>query len=321
MALNQGMPAVFSSLFHEYFLPIKSSESTFQSQNATVVPLENDSPSTAQVLITITDVTHIAQRAHKYKELHERIKKEVTEHEKTKQQLIQKEKLASLGTFCAGIAHELNNPLTVVTGFTKLIQKNPGDSDMVLERSTRIQAAAFRMQSIIERLCQFACENHDEKWTTVDLNYPLKNSLALLQNKIESDDITVLLELEPKPHFILGDQSQLERVFQNLLLNSYDAFATLHDRRLKWIKIKTINIDDGIRVIYEDNAGGMTDAVKQKLFDPFFTTKEVGQGTGLGLSILHGIIAKHKGTVRLDNPLKAGSLFEIDFPGENSLKE
>ena len=229
-------------------------------------------------------------------------------------QLIQSAKLASLGTMSAGVAHELNNPLTAVKGFTQLISRKdyiqPGELDLL----RKIVKATERMQRIINHLRTFSRCNHAKEWNNVNIQGIISDALDLIGMflKKENIDCSVLVRGNAT---IEGDFNKLESVFHNLMSNSKDAFESIADDREKSITISLSNDSESrLVVVYKDNAGGMPADVVEKLFDPFFTTKDVGKGTGLGMSICKSIIEEHKGSIAIETEEGRGSTFTIVFP-------
>ncbi len=230
-----------------------------------------------------------------------------------KNQIFQSSKLASIGVLSSGIAHELNNPLTGILGFSEIIQKVT-KSDKVAEYSSKIIKACKRMQKIINHLRQFSRKSDTTDWKPICINEVVNDSLIFLERQLVQRDIEIKLCLNKDACTIMGDANQLESIFQNLLTNSRDAFDNIDSKGEKWVRLATQIKDGNIIFHYEDNAGGIPLKIQEKVFDPFFTTKEVGKGTGLGLSILHRIVKEHDAALRFKSVPGTGTEFSIEFP-------
>lgn len=236
-----------------------------------------------------------------------------------RKQLVSRSKLASLGEVSAGIAHELNNPLTSVVGYAQIVREDllachaHKNSLTMLDK---IKDAALRMVSVINDLRQFSQGVAIHDWMQVDITVPIKKTIVSWTEYMSKRHIIVTYKVEEDIPFIWGDSELLENVFQNLMTNSKDAFEKLFDGRENTIDIVVTKLNDGVEIIYADNAGGMSDDVKKHLFDPFFTTKDVQAGAGLGMSLLYKIVQDHCGTINVETDLGIGTTFKIFFPKE-----
>jgi two-component system, cell cycle sensor histidine kinase and response regulator CckA len=244
-------------------------------------------------------------------------KKAEEEANRAQLQLMQASKLASLGTIGSGVAHEIKNPLTIVKASAGLILRSSKASRSIKSEAAEIIRCSERIHKITDHLLTFARETRQEDWKQLDVNGPIRDSLILLKAKLRGQEIKLKLTLAPTLPKIHGDSSQLESVFQNLLTNSLDAFEGLPSDRPKHIQITTSEPEPGIiLVVYEDDASGIPAEIVDRVFDPFFTTKAVGKGTGLGMSIIHGIVQKHRGTIKLDTEVGRGTKFTFQFPAD-----
>ena len=236
-------------------------------------------------------------------------------------QLAHADKLATLGTMGAGIAHELNNPLTVISAeadeILDAVREGYDDIDLTMLSVRNIKNCAERMRHIIDHIRRYARKDDDEPWQRLDINLPIQDSLIILKPQIENSGIVVNLSLTQNLPKIWGHPSRLESVFQNLIANARDAFNHVQDGRAKHLTIRSTHEAGGyIRVEFEDNACGMSDEVRKKIFDPFYTTKEMGRGTGLGLAITLDHIHEHQATLTLDSKENEGTKFTLKFPLE-----
>ena len=227
---------------------------------------------------------------------------------------IQSAKLASIGVLASGVAHELNNPLTTVLGHANLLTTSKNDPAKVEEKAEKIKKAAERMRAIINHLRTFTRESKSTEMRHFDISEPINNALEFLRTQLELQEISINLSLSDSLIPIWGDMTQLESVFQNLLINSRDAFDDVKDNRKKQITITSLVEGKNVIILFEDNATGIPEKIKENIFDPFFTTKETGKGTGLGLSITRNIVDKHNGTISIESNCGKGTKFIIAFP-------
>ena len=234
-------------------------------------------------------------------------------------QLIQAEKMSSIGILAAGVAHEINNPLTSVAGYAEALQRrfreepSLGD-DARLECFPRylevIVREAYICKGIIENLLNFS-RNSDGMIGEVDLNGILEEIIELLKHQPGYGQIGIRTDLKKNIPRIQGDPSGLRQVFMNLLFN---AFQSIKDSGL--VEISTQISDDG-RVVYaraRDTGCGIAPEVIDRIWDPFFTTKEVGKGLGLGLSLTYNIVKRHGGEISVESKVDEGSQFTVRLP-------
>ncbi len=243
-----------------------------------------------------------------------KLKEAEKEKEVLQNQLIQSAKLASIGTLASGVAHELNNPLTSVLGHANLLETSKDDPQKVEIRAQKIKIASKRMKTIIDHLRNYSREAKNSEKQQFEISKPIDYALDFLRKQLELRGISVKLSFSDSLAFVWGDVTQLESVFQNLFINSRDAFEMVSDDRDKRILIETSLKGEDLEVIYKDNATGIAKQITDRVFDPFFTTKEVGKGTGLGLYIVRNIIDKHQGTIVVDSEQGAWTKYIITLP-------
>ena len=238
------------------------------------------------------------------------IARDITQRRVLEQQLQQNEKLSAIGKLVAGVAHELNNPLTAVIGYASLLQ----DSDIASVYKNDLEAIfrhAQRARFIVRDLLTFAQRvNLNPK--PIQLNEVLQLSLTQMKSNINNHQIEVITHLAPNLPITMGDPRQLEQVFINLLTNACQALEKMTCPRQ--IVISSQKINQTILIKLVDNGGGIPAEILKQIFEPFFSTKEMGQGTGLGLSICFGIISEHKGRIWADNAPDSGAVFYIELP-------
>src|SRR5437868_477311 len=238
---------------------------------------------------------------------------DITERMELESQLSQAEKLSSIGLLAAGVAHEVNTPLAVISSYAQMLSKQiNGDAKLgpLLEKITR---QTFRASEIVNNLLNFSRTSAIE-FSAIDLNKIITETLTLLEHQLKTSQIKVETELYPGLPLIHGNSGKLQQVFLNLFLNAKDAMAgkggTLH--------ISTAN-GDSVQVNISDSGAGIAPEHINRIYDPFFTTKNVpregqSRGTGLGLSVTYGIIQEHAGKIRVDSQAGQGTTFQLEFP-------
>lgn len=225
-------------------------------------------------------------------------------------QLIHSEKLASLGRLAAGVAHEINNPLTGVLTFAHLLSKKVPKDNRWKEDLGVIVKEATRCKRIIKGLLDFARQTEPEKvW--VDINKIIEKSLSLVENQASFQNIKIVKELAPVLPEIMVDANQIHQVFMNIILNAQEAMP---EEGFLTVASDLIDGDQWIEVKFIDTGCGISEENMDKLFDPFFTTKETDKGTGLGLAVSYGIMERHQGTIEVESKLGKGTTFIIKLP-------
>jgi signal transduction histidine kinase/ActR/RegA family two-component response regulator len=228
----------------------------------------------------------------------------------TQEQLIQSEKLSAVGQFVAGVAHELNNPLTAVVGFSELLQSTQAD-ERTRTFLDRIAKSAHRCHKIVQSLLSFARQYTPER-KPIDLHTVIDEVLEIMAYELRTSDITIVREFAPNLPRIVADPHQLQQVFVNILSNARQAIEPV--RREGRIIVRTQVAGDRVVVEFQDNGPGIRADHLARIFDPFFTTKPVGKGTGLGLSLCYGIIQEHGGKITARSEPGQGATFAIDLP-------
>jgi two-component system, NtrC family, sensor kinase len=238
---------------------------------------------------------------------------DITERIELESQLSQAEKLSSIGLLAAGVAHEVNTPLAVISSYAQMLSKQiDGDAKLgaLLEKITR---QTFRASEIVNNLLNFSRTGATE-FSEIDLNKIIRDTLALLEHQLKTSRIKVEASLHDGLPPIHGNAGKLQQVFLNLFLNAKDAMAGKGGT----LRIGTSN-GDAVQVDISDSGAGIAPEHINKIYDPFFTTKaspREGQsrGTGLGLSVTYGIIQEHAGKIRVDSQPGRGTRFQLEFP-------
>jgi len=219
----------------------------------------------------------------------EQLEKTVETLKATQAQLIQSEKLSAVGEFVAGVAHELNNPLTSVVGFAELMQQSEV-SPQHRRFIDLIVNSAQRCHKIVEGLLSFARQHKPER-KPVKIRELLEATIGILQYHLRTSNIEVITKFDPDLPKVMADPHQLQQVFLNILNNARQAIEG--SRTSGVVRIRTDSSEKGVRILFQDDGPGISEENLAKIFNPFFTTKEVGKGTGLGLSLSYGIIKEH----------------------------
>jgi len=223
------------------------------------------------------------------------------------------ERMATIGRLVSGVAHEVNNPLAAILGFTDLLLENPQIPGNAREDLQIILQETQRTKDIVQDLLSFARQRPVRR-ELANINAVLRQTTKLRNYDFASHGVEVTEEYDENLPTVLGDAQQLQQVFLNLLNNAYD--ATEDAGRRGKIHLETFHTGDWVEVTIRDNGSGITDV--ERIFDPFYTTKQTGKGTGLGLSICYGIVRAHGGEIQCwNNKDGEGSTFSIRVPVAN----
>jgi two-component system, NtrC family, sensor kinase len=241
------------------------------------------------------------------------VAKDISNEKLLQQQLIQSEKLSAIGELISGIAHELNNPLTGVMGYSQLLQLRKDLDDRAKENLLKINNLALRCQKIVQNLLSFARKQKPER-TLSDINDILEKTIELRSYELQVNNIEISRDLDRNLPKTIADAHQLQQVFLNILTNAEQAMLEAHGKG--HLQIRTHPDTQNARVVVEiaDDGPGIPESYLTRIFDPFFTTKDVGKGTGLGLSLSYGMIKEHGGNIYARSHLGEGSTFVIELP-------
>jgi signal transduction histidine kinase len=232
-----------------------------------------------------------------------------------KEQIRHADRLATIGQLAAGVAHELNEPLSNILGFAQLIAKNPQLSVQIRQDIEKIVNASLHAREIVKKLLIFS-RQVPTKMALSDLNQIVEDGLYFLESRCAKEGVTVIRLLNHALPKLTVDPAQITQVLVNLVVNALQAMP--EGGRLK---VETCRQKNNVLLIVEDTGEGMREQTLKQIFLPFFTTKEVGQGTGLGLAVVHGIVTSHGGSIKVNTKPGKGSRFEIKFPIDQAAAE
>ncbi|HYL09434.1 MAG TPA: PAS domain S-box protein [Candidatus Acidoferrales bacterium] len=236
--------------------------------------------------------------------------RDVTDLKRLEEQLVQSEKLAAMGQMIAGVAHELNNPLTAILGVTELLRDRATD-ETIKKQLDLAYRQARRAAQIVQNLLDFSRPAAPQK-KLLQVNNLIERTLQLQEHTLRRGQITVEFASAPNSAQVLGDANQLIQVFLNLITNAEHAIHEVRESGKIQIRIK--QDEKNVAVSVQDDGVGIRPEAMAKLFDPFYTTRRPGGGTGLGLSICMAIIREHGGSIEVDSPATGGSLFQVMLP-------
>ncbi|MGE5357930.1 MAG: two-component system sensor histidine kinase NtrB, partial [Bacteroidales bacterium] len=261
--------------------------------NVTVVPLRSWQDSGSSIVGTVI------------------ILDDVTSRVQLEEQLQISEKMASIGILAAGVAHEVNTPLTGISSFTQMLLEGADPDDPKTKVLEKIERQTFRAAKIVNGLLNLARPGGAGVGdrVSVDVNAVVNDVLSLLEHQFRVGRIQVRRELASPAPLVHGFEFKLQQVFLNLFLNARDAMP-----KGGWLSIATRVVRDKVMVEVSDTGTGIPREHLSRIYDPFFTTKAIGQGTGLGLSITYGIVREHDGTIACDSAAGEGTTFTLAFP-------
>ncbi|HEX3438152.1 MAG TPA: ATP-binding protein [Pseudacidobacterium sp.] len=304
-ALGKTLSEIFPPAFIEEFLRVKDDpgvhnlykfrmemrEGEARTANIAIAPLVSRNFETVGRIILVDDIT---------------------ERTELEAQLSQSEKLSSIGLLAAGVAHEVNTPLAVISSYTQMLAKQLRGDERLTPLLEKITSQTFRASEIVNNLLNFSRISSTE-FRETDLNAIIRETLALLEHQFKAAQVNAVLALDPNLPPILGNSGKLQQVFLNLFLNAKDAMIGGGTLRI------STEVNGQVSVSIADSGSGIAPEHLQRIYDPFFTTKsapKLGQrrGTGLGLAVTYGIIQEHAGKIHVESQLGAGTTFFLEFP-------
>jgi len=233
---------------------------------------------------------------------------DITQRVRLEEQMVQTEKLTSLGLLAAGVAHEVNTPLAVISNYIQMLAKQIPSDDPRQKTIERIVKQTFRASEIVNNLLNFSRTGAAE-FVEVDLNSVLDETLTLVQHPLKTAQVKVIKNYTEQLPLMLGSITRLQQVFLNLFMNARDAMPGGG-----MLEVRTGAQNGSVEVEVTDTGSGISPENLHRIFDPFFTTKATGRGTGLGLSVSYGIIKEHAGKVDVRSAPGKGTSFRLEFP-------
>lgn len=235
---------------------------------------------------------------------------DVTSRIRLEEQLQQREKLSSIGLLAAGVAHEVNTPLTGVSSYTQMLLGMLAETDPKHALLLKVRRQAERATNIVNNLLNFSRTGGATEFSEVDISRVLDDTLQLLEPQLRGNQIQIIRAYDPESPRVFGNSGQLQQVFTNLLLNARDATPDGGS-----IRITTVPTEDhSVIVEIADSGTGIAPENVAKIYDPFYTTKGVGEGTGLGLAVSYGIVQEHSGHINVESTPGRGTTFRITLP-------
>lgn len=301
------------SLGHHYEL----SASLFQDEKGEEYILETMRDITAQKKLE----SQVQEYTRNLEKTNRELENALKSLKETQVQLIQVEKMAAVGQLAAGVAHELNNPLGGILGYSQfalekvnqkpLGQFGPEDTADFLQYLRDIEQQTKRCRAIIQNLLKFSRSSRKEEFESTDLNQVVNETLTFTRHQVEKSKVKLVLSLQENLPPIPGHASQLQQVFTNLILNAVQAMpqgGTLT------VSTAVHQQQDEIHISFADTGEGIAEENLDKIFEPFFSTKKVGEGTGLGLSVSYGLIRNHGGEIKVTSRTGEGTVFTVVLP-------
>ena len=233
---------------------------------------------------------------------------DITDRDELERRLVQADKLSSIGLLAAGVAHEVNTPLAVISTYAQMLAKQISGDEQKFKLLDKIAKQTFRASEIVNSLLSFSRTSPTE-FVEVDLNKVIRETLTLIEHQLEKASIEVKLTLESGLPGVKANSGKLQQVFLNLFLNARDAMETGGT-----LAIRTWNEDGFARIEVADSGQGIPPEHLERIYDPFFTTKGSRKGTGLGLSVTYGIVREHGGAIRVESRPGAGARFHVELP-------
>jgi two-component system NtrC family sensor kinase len=274
---------------YKFQLPMRTGETRIA--NIAIAPLVSRSFSVVGRIILVDDITGRLQ---------------------LESQLAQAEKLSSIGLLAAGVAHEVNTPLAVISSYTQMLAKQVRGDERLAPLLDRITSQTFRASEIVNSLLNFSRTGNTE-FSEIDLNNVIRDTLTLLEHQFKTADVRLEVDLKPEIPRIVGNANKLQQVFLNLFINAKDAMQAGGSLRV------STEVNGRVGVLIADTGSGIAPEHMQRIYDPFFTTKNAAsegqrRGTGLGLAVTYGIIQEHAGRIHVDSAVGHGTTFRLEFP-------
>jgi PAS domain S-box-containing protein len=289
---------------------LSTGDSRILNRRIEVMALRGENEFPAELTVTSTQIAGRTLFTAHVRDLTQQ-KEAAQEIARQRDRLYQSEKMSALGSLLAGVAHELNNPLSIVVGQALLLEEDGGGEQA--RRAARIRTAAERCGRIVKSFLAMARQRGPEK-KPVDLNEIIRAALELLAYGIRSTGINVTTDLADDLPMFSADPDQLSQVVTNLILNAQHALKDIPQPRRLSVRTRHKPAHAQLRLVISDNGPGIPPDLRPRVFEPFFTTKPFGSGTGVGLSICHAFVGAHGGSIEIDETPGGGATFKIRLP-------
>jgi len=318
--INRRQPSIIPSLaFKENRTIIMLPLSTVRKTVGCVMLLTpiKDSAITHETLKLLSMLAKQCSLVMENSQLYDSLRKEHESLRHAQAQVLQAEKLASIGRLTSGAFHEILNPLNIISGYLQLIQMKSKSNADISGHLITMKEQTDRVSSIVNDLLKFS-QFSMKNVTTLKVSELIDTALVRVAETHNGPNIRIIRNYDPDLPEVNGDAESLTQVFFNLLANAWEAMAgkgvmTIHTRRLE--EMSTVeNKREGIEVVFEDDGCGVPEKDIGRILDPFFTTKETDKGTGLGLSLSYGIIKEHGGEIRIESVLDSGTTLTVSLP-------
>ncbi len=257
------------------------------------------------------DYDEVHELAESFNRMMGYLTKSEEERKEMEERVLQADKLASIGRLGAGVAHEINNPLSLILGYTNMLRKECQGTAQTKEDLDIVYNNARLCKKIVEDLLYFSRQTKTDRVPT-DINAAVESTLVPMEETLRGGGITIIRDYDPALPLLAADGDKLKRVFTNLLLNAFQAMQPGGGRLT--VGTSSDKERNGIRIVFSDTGSGIPDEIKDKIFEPFFTTKPPGEGTGLGLAVSYGIVKELKGELSVISEKGKGSSFTLWFP-------
>ncbi|MBV8819509.1 MAG: histidine kinase, partial [Acidobacteriaceae bacterium] len=233
---------------------------------------------------------------------------DITDRDELERRLVQADKLSSIGLLAAGVAHEVNTPLAVISTYAQLLAKQVSGDDQKSKLLEKIAKQTFRASEIVNSLLNFSRTSSTD-FVDVDLNKVIRETVTLIEHQLQKARVEVRLNLDPSLPAVKANAGKLQQVFLNLFLNARDAMESGGV-----LAIQSWSDDELAHIQVADSGSGISPEHLARIYDPFFTTKAARKGTGLGLSVSYGIIREHGGEIEVESQVGAGTRFHVELP-------
>jgi PAS domain S-box-containing protein len=238
---------------------------------------------------------------------------DITDRSELERQLVQADKLSSIGLLAAGVAHEVNTPLAVISTYAQMLAKQLGGDEQKSTLLEKIAKQTFRASEIVNSLLNFSRTSTTE-YGEVDLNRLIRETVSLIYHQLQRAQVQVDYELDAAAPPVRGNPGKLQQVLLNLIINARDALEMVERPQGRRILLRTFTEGESFVIEVADNGNGIPTEIMPRIFDPFFTTKGAKKGTGLGLSVSYGIVQEHNGAIRAESAPGVGTRFRLEFP-------